>query len=31
VPIGVYVWKLLAKDPYTGKRIERIGHVTLVR
>jgi gliding motility-associated-like protein len=31
VQIGVYVWKLVAKDPYSGGRIERIGHVTLVR
>ena len=31
VPIGVYVWKLIAKDTYSGARIERIGHVTLVR
>lgn len=31
VPIGVYVWKLRAKDAYSGARIERIGHVTLLR
>lgn len=31
VPEGVYVWKLLAKDPFGGARIERVGHVTLVR
>ena len=31
VPIGVYVWKLIAKDRITTNRIERIGHVTLVR
>ena len=28
---GVYVWKLIAKDAYSGDRIERIGHVTLLR
>ncbi|MBX2974173.1 MAG: gliding motility-associated C-terminal domain-containing protein, partial [Flavobacteriales bacterium] len=31
VPIGVYVWKLVAKDKITANRIERVGHVTLVR
>ncbi|MGV3638251.1 MAG: gliding motility-associated C-terminal domain-containing protein, partial [Flavobacteriales bacterium] len=31
VPIGVYVWKLVAKDRITANRIERVGHVTLVR
>jgi len=31
VPIGVYVWKLVAKDRITTNRIERVGHVTLVR
>lgn len=31
VPIGVYVWKLVARDKFTTNRIERIGHVTLVR
>ncbi|MCC6540765.1 MAG: gliding motility-associated C-terminal domain-containing protein, partial [Flavobacteriales bacterium] len=30
-PIGVYVWKLVARDRITTNRIERIGHVTLVR
>ncbi|MCB0793423.1 MAG: gliding motility-associated C-terminal domain-containing protein, partial [Flavobacteriales bacterium] len=30
-PQGVYVWKLNAKDPYSGARIERVGHVTLLR
>ena len=31
VPEGVYVWKLVGKDRYSGDRIDRIGHVTLVR
>ncbi|MCB0810018.1 MAG: gliding motility-associated C-terminal domain-containing protein [Flavobacteriales bacterium] len=31
VPIGVYVWKLVARDPYSGLRVERTGHVTVVR
>ncbi len=31
VPIGVYVWKLVVKDRITTNRIERVGHVTLVR
>ena len=31
IPQGVYPWKLHMKDPYSGDRIERIGHVTLVR
>ena len=31
VPQGVFVWKLVARDPYSGARIERIGHVTLLR
>ncbi|MCB9193051.1 MAG: gliding motility-associated C-terminal domain-containing protein [Flavobacteriales bacterium] len=31
VPQGVYVWKLNAKDLYSPNRVERIGHVTLVR
>jgi gliding motility-associated-like protein len=31
VPIGVYIWKLTAKDPRSGARFERTGHVTLVR
>jgi len=31
VPIGVYAWKLVAKDLYSGARFERIGHVTLLR
>jgi gliding motility-associated-like protein len=31
VPNGVYVWKVVAKDGYSGLRIERIGHVSLVR
>ena len=26
-----YVWKLVAKDKYTGEQVERIGHVTLLR
>ena len=30
-PQGVYAWKLHMKDPYSGDRVERIGHVTLVR
>jgi gliding motility-associated-like protein len=30
-PIGVYVWKLMARDRFTTNRIERLGHVTLVR
>jgi gliding motility-associated-like protein len=30
-PQGVYVWKLLADDPYGTERIERTGHVTLLR
>lgn len=28
---GVYVWKLTAKDPYSSARVERVGHVTLLR
>ena len=31
VPEGVYVWKLAARDPFSGDRLERTGHVTLVR
>ena len=31
VPQGVYVWRLIAKDLYSPNRVERIGHVTLVR
>ncbi|MBL0128381.1 MAG: gliding motility-associated C-terminal domain-containing protein [Flavobacteriales bacterium] len=27
----VYVWKLIVKDAYSGDRVERIGHVTLLR
>ena len=30
-PQDVYVWKLIAKDAYSGDRVERIGHVTLLR
>ena len=30
-PQDVYVWKLIAKDAYSGDRLERIGHVTLLR
>ncbi len=26
-----YVWKIEAKDKYTGEKIERMGHVTLIR
>ena len=31
VPTGVYVWKLVAKDQYSGARIEQVGSVTLLR
>ncbi|MBL7950649.1 MAG: gliding motility-associated C-terminal domain-containing protein [Flavobacteriales bacterium] len=31
VPIGVYVWKLVVKDAVTTSRVERVGHVTLLR
>jgi gliding motility-associated-like protein len=31
VPIGVYVWKLVVKDAVTTRRMERVGHVTLLR
>jgi len=30
-PVDVYVWRLITKDAYTGARIERYGHVNLVR
>ena len=30
-PQDVYVWKLIVKDAYSGDRVERIGHVTLLR
>jgi gliding motility-associated-like protein len=30
-PVDVYVWKLVAKDAYSGERVEHIGHVTLLR
>ncbi len=30
-PQDVYVWKVRVKDAYSGERIERIGHVTLLR
>jgi hypothetical protein len=28
---GVYVWKLIVKDKYTGYREEFFGHVTLLK
>ncbi len=31
VPLGVYVWKMMVVDPFTGRRKESTGHVTLVR
>jgi gliding motility-associated-like protein len=30
-PLGVYVWKIVARDVSSQERFERIGHVTLVR
>ncbi|MFN6115804.1 MAG: gliding motility-associated C-terminal domain-containing protein, partial [Flavobacteriales bacterium] len=30
-PVDVYVWRLVTKDAYSGARIERFGHVNLVR
>ncbi|HRH39534.1 MAG TPA: gliding motility-associated C-terminal domain-containing protein, partial [Flavobacteriales bacterium] len=30
-PQDVYVWKLIAKDALSGARIERVGHVSLLR
>jgi gliding motility-associated-like protein len=27
----VYVWKLITKDRFTGKKVKRSGHVTLIR
>ncbi|MFZ1688367.1 MAG: gliding motility-associated C-terminal domain-containing protein, partial [Flavobacteriales bacterium] len=30
-PIGVYVWKLWLREPFTTDRVERTGHVTLLR
>lgn len=30
-PLDVYVWKVKAKDAYSGDRVERIGHVSLLR
>jgi gliding motility-associated-like protein len=30
-PQDVYVWKLRLKDAYTRERVERMGHVTLLR
>jgi gliding motility-associated-like protein len=31
VPLGVYVWKMHVTDPFTGRRKESTGSVTLVR
>jgi gliding motility-associated-like protein len=31
LPVDVYVWKLMTKDAYSGARIERLGHVSLLR
>ena len=31
LPTGVYVWKIKAKDLYSGEDIERKGYVTLIR
>lgn len=31
VPTGVYVWRLTARSAYSGERIERSGHVMLLR
>jgi gliding motility-associated-like protein len=31
VAIGVFVWRVTARDAYSGDRFERIGHVTLLR
>ena len=30
-PVGVYIWKLWMREPFTSDRVERTGHVTLVR
>jgi gliding motility-associated-like protein len=30
-PIDVYVWKVRVKDAFSGDRVERIGHVSLLR
>ncbi len=30
-PIGVYVWKLIGRERYGTDRVDRTGHVTLVR
>ncbi|MFN3876389.1 MAG: gliding motility-associated C-terminal domain-containing protein, partial [Flavobacteriales bacterium] len=30
-PVDVYVWKLLSKDAFSSARVERMGHVTLLR
>jgi len=30
-PSDVYVWQVRVKDAYSGDRVERIGHVTLLR
>ena len=30
-PLDVYVWRVKAKDAYSGERVERMGHVSLLR
>ncbi len=30
-PVGVYIWKVTGHDRYNGQRVDRTGHVTLVR
>jgi gliding motility-associated-like protein len=30
-PVGVYVWKLIGRERYGTGRVDRTGHVTLVR
>jgi gliding motility-associated-like protein len=30
-PQDVYVWKIKVKDKYTGRMVEQMGHVTLIR
>jgi gliding motility-associated-like protein len=31
IPIGVYVWKITARDGFSGRPMDALGHVTLVR
>ncbi len=30
-PVGVYIWKITGRDRYSSDRVDRTGHVTLVR